>query len=445
MFGAFINICGSVCINLGTNLMKLGIMRFQKRRHRVALQDALIPHQYTVLEQHRHPNLRVFKCCLDIWTWIPARNHCSCRRALVSKTWVFGLMCFILGNILNFLSFGYAAQSLLASLGSVQFVTNVLFARVVLKEQISWRTLMGTMVLMSGVCLVVGFSCHGNPAVKYSLTKLISLFYDPAYLVYLACLGIMLLLSMYVLRRRSDHVSTPENTDKLEALAYAVVSASVGAHAVTFFKILSELMGIATSVTPDDHVTKQAILHSPFTYIIIVAAILTSVFWMQRLNEALRLYNALLIIPLFQVMWVSLSVIGGGIFFHEFQATCFHGETAFMFILGLLVIFSGVFLLSPQVEEEKPLATAQERLLQLGDEGDSASTVVDGSDIEDTTPANEFHVLHNQNEEQMTTAAIYSFGVNVVPVFGVVESRAHQQAASRSPRLSSASSSRDIA
>lgn len=44
---------------------------------------------------------------------------------------------------------------------------------------------------------------------------------------------------------------------------------------------------------------------------------------------------------------MTLSVVGGGIFFHEFEQ-CFQGFTAFMFVVGLLTIFFGVFLLSPQ-------------------------------------------------------------------------------------------------
>ncbi|KAH9255210.1 hypothetical protein BASA81_006650 [Batrachochytrium salamandrivorans] len=412
VFGAFLNISGSVCINLGTNLMKLGILRFQKRRRRVALQDALLPTDRDLARQS-DPGVVVLNCCNGVWTWIPLHHcYCSCRSDLVSKTWFFGLWCFILGNVLNFLSFGYAAQSLLASLGSVQFVTNVLFARVVLKETITRRTVMGTLVLIGGMCLVVAFSCHGNPAVQYSLSKLISLFYDDAYLIYLACLGVMLLVSLIILHRAKRDERQLEGTNKLEALAYAAVSAIVGAHAVTFFKILSELMGIAANVTPDDHVTKSAIAHSPFTYIILLAAIFTSAFWMQRLNEALRLYNVLLIIPLFQVMWVSLSVIGGGIFFHEFGATCFKGETAFMFILGLLVIFFGVFLLSAQSGGGGN---------QHEQEGEDEENVLTPLTTSTSNSMNE-PIPENLTEPLYT----YNFGVNTVPVFGVVEQRERQ-------------------
>ena len=76
------------------------------------------------------------------------------------RYWQIGIVVFILGNLANFASFGmqgndgytkdlhaiygilpvcsvgFAAQSLLAALGSVQFVSNVIFAYFVLKEKV---------------------------------------------------------------------------------------------------------------------------------------------------------------------------------------------------------------------------------------------------------------------------------------------------------------------
>eukprot|EP00955_Chlamydomonas_euryale_P039037 351281-Chlamydomonas_euryale.AAC.12 len=51
------------------------------------------------------------------------------------RAWQIGMAVFIIGNVLNFASFAFAAQSLLAALGSVQFVANVVFASLVLKEK----------------------------------------------------------------------------------------------------------------------------------------------------------------------------------------------------------------------------------------------------------------------------------------------------------------------
>jgi hypothetical protein len=54
-----------------------------------------------------------------------------------NQTWRVGILVFLLGNCLNFISFGYAAQSLLAALGSIQFVSNIAFAYVVLNKMVT--------------------------------------------------------------------------------------------------------------------------------------------------------------------------------------------------------------------------------------------------------------------------------------------------------------------
>ena len=55
--------------------------------------------------------------------------------------WRAGAIVFVLGNLINFSSFAFAAQSLLAALGSVQFVSNVVFSYLILKEPITFRAI----------------------------------------------------------------------------------------------------------------------------------------------------------------------------------------------------------------------------------------------------------------------------------------------------------------
>lgn len=75
-----------------------------------------------------------------------------------TPTWIIGLVMFIVGNCLNFASFAFAAQSLLASLGAIQFVSNVIFARFVLGERITWRILLATGLIV--VCFFFKYSCY---------------------------------------------------------------------------------------------------------------------------------------------------------------------------------------------------------------------------------------------------------------------------------------------
>ena len=72
------------------------------------------------------------------------------RPARSFREWQAGIALFAGGNVFNFVSFGFAAQSLLAALGSVQFVSNVVFARLVLKEAVTWRVLCATALIVTG-------------------------------------------------------------------------------------------------------------------------------------------------------------------------------------------------------------------------------------------------------------------------------------------------------
>lgn len=53
-----------------------------------------------------------------------------------NRVWLAGILLFSNGNLLNFASFAFAAQSLLSALGTVQFISNILFGRYVNKEQV---------------------------------------------------------------------------------------------------------------------------------------------------------------------------------------------------------------------------------------------------------------------------------------------------------------------
>jgi len=104
--GAVINVFGSIGINFGTNLLKLG----HNQRERLALLEA------------------------------PECGEKSDFKGIIHfQSWRVGMLIFALGNCLNFISFGYAAQSLLAALGSVQFISNVAFAYFVLEEKVTGR------------------------------------------------------------------------------------------------------------------------------------------------------------------------------------------------------------------------------------------------------------------------------------------------------------------
>lgn len=69
---------------------------------------------------------------------------------------------------------GYAAQSLLAALGCIQIVSNVIFARIVLKEPLSSGILIATAFIVVGCVFLIVFGSHASHV--YTSQDLISLY-----------------------------------------------------------------------------------------------------------------------------------------------------------------------------------------------------------------------------------------------------------------------------
>ena len=97
-----LNISGSVMVNFGTNLMKSS--------HNLASRNLI------KVAQRKNDGL------ISVETYCEADilDSLVCKRI-----WRFGMSIFIIGSLVNFSSFAFAAQSLLSALGTVQVINNI--------------------------------------------------------------------------------------------------------------------------------------------------------------------------------------------------------------------------------------------------------------------------------------------------------------------------------
>ncbi|KAJ1823174.1 hypothetical protein LPJ56_000168 [Coemansia sp. RSA 2599] len=112
-----------------------------------------------------------------------------------SPAWAVGLVIFILGNVVNFVALQFAPQSLVAPLGAVSLVTNVIVAPLLNKEKISMFDVGGIVLIIAGCVVVVVFS--GIVQQNYRLCVLIQLLKSKPTVVYL-CLIFGAILAIYV-------------------------------------------------------------------------------------------------------------------------------------------------------------------------------------------------------------------------------------------------------
>ncbi|KAF7084457.1 hypothetical protein CFC21_088079 [Triticum aestivum] len=306
IIGALINIVGSVAINFGTNLLKLGHDQREKLYSSNNQSDG---------------------------KFVP-------RSVMYFQTWRIGILFFAVGNCLNFMSFAYAAQSLLAALGSIQFVSNIAFAYVVLNKTISVKVMVATTFIVFGNVFLVSFGNHQSPV--YTPEQLIAKYSNLVFVLYCMSLVFVVALSQYLYRCGETILSdnakdTSTHWRTLLPFSYAIVSGAIGSCSVLFAKSLSNMLRLTMS--------SRYQFHSWFTYSILLLFLCTAGFWMARLNEGLSLFDAILIVPMFQIAWTFFSICTGFVYFQEYQV--FDTLRIIMFLLGMTFVFIGISLLAP--------------------------------------------------------------------------------------------------
>lgn len=174
--GVLINILGSLSINLGNNLQSSGHRAHKKNTEHEIVSEKEIK----IVEESNEGGYYVKEETDFIWALLDCSGGQS-GRALIKKlphieplphkvkssktcnNWLIGTCFFLLGTIAVFVSYSFAPQSLIAPLGSVQFVSNIFFARWIHGAKITRRMLVATSVILVGISLVVHFSPDPNP------------------------------------------------------------------------------------------------------------------------------------------------------------------------------------------------------------------------------------------------------------------------------------------
>ena len=118
LIGVFLMLTGSILNNLGNNLMSLGHSEAKANRR---IEEELHQEPNTDLHTRRAPMLEIESLDNNI-EGLELVEQVQLRQP--KKTWLLsGSIIFAIGALITFVSFGFAAQSLLASLESAQFVS----------------------------------------------------------------------------------------------------------------------------------------------------------------------------------------------------------------------------------------------------------------------------------------------------------------------------------
>ena len=349
ILGVTLGLLGSIAINTGNNVQSLGLKNLKEGKSYdsgIEIKKSFLPDFRRQRRKTAPSDLQV--TCNEISVKGKDLNKESKAHPCSSMTWMIGTIIFVSGSLLNFASYAFAAQSMLASLESIQFVTNLIFGKFMLKANVTKTMLIGTGLTVMGTILAVQFSSRAT--LNLGTDDIKELYANPAYLIYLVLLVAMLFLLSYVYKfyEKSKTSGNPLRfSGAVIPLSYSIWSALFGTQSVVQAKVLAELLSEHSS-------GEENIFQSWFTYATIIAWILTVAVWLSRLNYALSKFDPLLIIPLLQCSFIFFAIISGGIFFKEFNEFTLTQWIGFWG--GVLVMFSGLILLTPvnrKVDEEQ--------------------------------------------------------------------------------------------
>lgn len=282
-------------------------------------------------------------------------------RVSAMPVWLGGFSMFTLGTAMSFGAFKFAAQSLLSSLSSVQFLSQVFFSRVILDEKIEKYAYAGVALIIAGCTLIVIFGAHDTK--NYKPEELAALYGRSEYVCYMLGCGFLAcvvslsysMMKQRIMRARGigrfDIAKATVRERQVLAVLFSIKSALFGSQAVVLAKSLSMLLIQALHPNP----LYSNPLLSYQTYFIILGFIAAATYWVTRLNHGLRLFEAVYLIPMMQICWILFSTVAGGIYYEEFIG--FGQKEYSAYAVGFVCVLVGVAMLCPR-DDAKSLNAA---------------------------------------------------------------------------------------
>ena len=248
----------------------------------------------------------------------------------------FGIILSTSCGIVDAMSYGYAPQSMLAPIGAVTLVVNLLLAPVLHGEAIKASDLFFTTVIVVGVIICIMGGTRGESGDTYTPSELYKLSENPTFRqLVVMVLGIVVVLATHLWKSeregRSDKLST--------GFVYPVIAGILGGSTVLTAKILTTILSSSDEVDVTGTVIPLALLVGSFA--------ISQILMNQR---GLEKHSALIMVPIYSSTFVLSNAVGGGIFFQEFARVDTQGVR--MYVGGVMLVLFGVLTMAITKQKE---------------------------------------------------------------------------------------------
>eukprot|EP00186_Timspurckia_oligopyrenoides_P003992 CAMPEP_0182450266 /NCGR_PEP_ID=MMETSP1172-20130603/40107_1 /TAXON_ID=708627 /ORGANISM="Timspurckia oligopyrenoides, Strain CCMP3278" /LENGTH=220 /DNA_ID=CAMNT_0024647811 /DNA_START=609 /DNA_END=1271 /DNA_ORIENTATION=- len=187
------------------------------------------------------------------------------------------------------------------------------------------------------------------------------------------------------------------------AFFYSIRAGVWGSQSVLLAKALSMLL--SQLLHPQNDLIQNP-LKTYETYFILLGFVAAATFWMLRLNNALKLFEAVYMIPMMQLSWMFFSSLSGGIYYEEFVSWSW--QRYVLYSLSFSLILLGVFLLCPQVPGREHATSLAEAVYEIVETEMSEAVDIAGIDeLSDITSTGSHDGARLGDSESDRDEAIY--------------------------------------
>ncbi|KAF9156946.1 hypothetical protein BG015_010111 [Linnemannia schmuckeri] len=247
---------------------------------------------------------------------------------LQSKAWWTGMTLMILGECGNFMAYGYAAASIIAPLGTVALISNVILAPLMLREPFRRRDLLGIVIAIIGTVVVVINSKENE--IKLTPETMAAALLQTQFLVYfiISCVALGVLISL------SDTIGSEYIFIDLSVVAI------FGGYTVLATKGVSSLLSLSF----------YKMFTYPISYLLVFVLVSTAVLQIKFLNKSLQRFDSTQVIPTQFVLFTTSAIIGSGILYNDFDEMDFN--KGLHFLTGCCMTFLGVYFITSHREKD---------------------------------------------------------------------------------------------
>uniref|UniRef100_H2YXM0 NIPA-like protein 2 n=1 Tax=Ciona savignyi TaxID=51511 RepID=H2YXM0_CIOSA len=252
-------------------------------------------------------------------------GHLSEAKYCKDKWWWLGMMLMVLGELGNFMAYGFAPASLVAPLGSVAVVANAVIAVVFLREPLTTSSMMGVTLVLMGSLTLISFSAKSRPVLTSN--QIIEYLKAWTFILYIGIETVILVILLFF-----KYVRKNEHMIILLLLVGIIASVTV-----------ISAKAISTMISESIFQHKLQILNPVFWVCLVILPITTAT-QIRLLNRAMQLYDVSDVVPVNFMFFTVSAVLAGAIFYKEFHGVAF--DRVFMFMFGCMLSFAGVYIIS---------------------------------------------------------------------------------------------------